>query len=164
MTWLARQEKNVHPDDYKRLKTFLHIDNIRRMEEGVTLQESYRAATKNEYGYYNTYFSTVTIAQLEGQRVARIASIDNTKAVMNELEQKRWLSSAASIYISMHALDLKNNTWEVLKTTDMVTDALGEGVDNVADRLMNAMRKLTDEQYLETMMKFVDLQTLDDQQ
>ncbi len=162
MTWLARQEKNVHPDDYKRLKTFLHIDNIRRMEEGVTLQESYRSATKNEYGYYNTYFSTVTIAQLEGQRVALIASIDNTKAVMNELEQKRWLSSAASIYISMHALDLKNNTWEVLKTTDMVTDALGEGVDNVADRLMNAMRKLTDEQYLETMMKFVDLQTLDE--
>lgn len=162
MPWLKRQEKNVHPEDYKRLKEFLHIDNIRRMKEGVTLQESYRAASKNEYGYYNTYFSTVSITRIDGQKVALIATIDNTKSIMNELEQKRWLSSAASIYISMHALNLKMDTWEVLKTTEQITKAVGEGVDHASERLRDAMRKLTDEQYMDAMLEFIDLSTLNE--
>ncbi len=160
--WFERQEKNVHPDDYERIKTIFDIDNIRMMEEGKTFQEIFRAATKNKDVYYNTYSTTVSITSIDGKKTALITIIDNTKAIMNDWKQKRWITSVANIYISMYALDLKNDTWEVLKTTEQIANEIGEGANDAEIRLKKAIPKLTDEQYQDAMLEFVDFQTLDE--
>lgn len=161
MIWLELQRKNVHPDDYDRVHDFLSINHLNQMVEGKTYRESYRSALKDKDGYYRTYTTTASILYVDGKKNALMTTIDNSEAVAREIRQKQLLASAASIYLSMHVLDLKNNTMEVLNCAEHISNVVGEKRDNIQELLRDTMRKLTNEQYIDSMMEFIDFRTLD---
>ena len=160
--WVNTQEKNVHPHDWNRLREFLMLDNLRKLEDGVTYQENYRSVVKNEKGYYNTYSTTISITYLEGRRTALLTTIDNTAAVVNEIEQKHLLLAAASIYVSMYIIDMKNNRFETLSGAEHISHTTGEPGRNVQTIVCDIIQRHTDEQYLDVMLDFVNLDTLDE--
>lgn len=161
MCWLKTQEKNIYPEDWQDVYEVLHIDNLRQMKEKEAFQKNYRSIYKDEEGYYRTYSTTVSIIYVGGKKTAIMSTIDNTEVVKKEIKQKNLLSSAASIYISMHVVDLKNDVMESLKSEEHINNLLGGRKHNVQELFREIMTDLTDDQFLEGMMSFVDLTTLD---
>ena len=160
--WLDSQEKYVNAEDFSRIREFLSMENLHKMQEGVTYEENYKSTVKNGDGYYRAYTTTVSVIDIDGRKTAVMTTIDNTAAVVYEMEQRQLLVSAASIYVSMHAIDLKNDTLITLNSAQHIDDIVGDRNTGVAEILSGAMRKLTDEQYVDAMMQFIDFDTLDE--
>ena len=160
--WLESQEKYVDAEDFSRIREFLSMENLHKMQEGVTYEENYKSTVKNGDGYYRAYTTTVSVIDIDGRKTAVMTTIDNTAAVVYEMEQRQLLVSAASIYVSMHAIDLKNDTLITLNSAQHIDDIVGDRNTGVAEILSGAMRKLTDEQYVDAMMQFIDFDTLDE--
>lgn len=162
MEWVEKQRQFVHRHDVDKLIAFISIDNLLTMKEKTTYRISYRSQKKNKAGYYRTYTTVASIIYVEGRKTAILTTIDNTSAVINEMEQKRLLISAASIYISMHSIDLKNDILEELNSEDHIREVIGENKRNVQKVINDTMRKFTDEQYIDGMMDFINFATLDE--
>ena len=161
MTWLKTQQNNIHPHDWNRIRDFLTLEHIRQMKEGVTYQENYRSVVKNEKGYYSTYATTVSIIYVDDRRTALLTTIDTTAAVISEMEQKHLMEAAASIYLSMHVIDIENDRLESINCAKHIEDVVDGRQSDVQSLFYETMGKLTDEQYMDAMMAFIDLSTLD---
>lgn len=85
----------------------------------------------------------------------------NTKRIFAENTADQ-LSAAAGIYMSMHVLNIETGTFKELNSMDHVTGLAVKQATNAQDALRRAMIQLTDEQYIEDMLKFIDLSTLAD--
>lgn len=162
MTWLKSQDKNILSQDWQEIYEVLNIDNLRQMKEKEAFQKNYRSVYKDEDGYYHTYSTTVSMNYVEGKKTAIMSTIDNTEVVKKERKQKNLINSAASIYISMHVVDLKNDVMESLKSEEHINKVLGGRKHNVQELFREIMTKLTEEQFRDDMMKFVDFRTLDE--
>lgn len=162
MTWLETQRKFIHQDDFEQVREFSSIDNLKKMEDGETYSISYRSEGKAPNGYYRTYTTTISIVSEDGKKAALLTTIDNTPAVITQLEQKQLLASAASIFISMHVLDLKKDTIQELSSAPHISQMLKGRREHAFASLHEIMSKLTDEQYLEEMLEFIDFGTLDE--
>lgn len=162
MTWVESQRKNVHPEDFERLKDFLDLDRLLAMEEGVTYKENYRSAVINKQGTYNSYSTTASVVFMEGTKLALLTTIDNTAAVSGDVQQRHLLVSAASIYVSMHNIDLKRDILETLNSAQHIDMIVRNRTNHVQEILRDTMSALTDEQYRQEMMNFIDFSTLDE--
>lgn len=160
--WLKTQGHYIHPEDCDRVISFMDIKHLRDMQEGNTYQENYRSASRNENGYHRTYTTVASMSTVNGRKVAILTTIDNTTTVMYEVEQRRLLVSAASIYISMHVMDIKNDVLEPLKTAPHISEIIGDRKHNIAQILKDVMQLLTDQEYVDVMMDFIDFNTLND--
>lgn len=160
--WLESQKKYVHRHDYEKVYNFSCIENLKTMEEGKTYSVTFRSANKNESGFYKHYTSNASVASFRGKKTILMTTIDNTAAVMVDLEQKRLLASAASIYISVHAIDLKKDTLKMLNSAEHISKIVGDRDYEAKALLKDTMIRLTDEQYLNTMLEFIDFETLDE--
>ncbi|MDY5576606.1 MAG: sensor domain-containing diguanylate cyclase [Lachnospiraceae bacterium] len=160
--WLNSQEAYLIPEDFLRVKEFMGIQNLRNMEENTIYRIDYKSKIKNKDGYNNVYSTTISVIYMNEKRTAILTTIDNTAAVANEIDQKRLLASAASIYISMHILDIKNNTLEPLSSEAHINKLINGRTKNIQMLLNNVMSNLTDEQFLDEMLKFIDMSTLDE--
>lgn len=160
--WFDTQEKYIQPTDYENVKTFLSINQLRAMERGVTYRTNYHSAKRYEDDEARSYTTTASMIEVEGKRFAIITTIDSTEAVRKEREQKQLLVSAASIYVSMHVFDLKNDTMEVLCCADHIASLTAGRQDHVQSLLVEVMSLMTDEQFLDQMLRFIDFQTLDE--
>ena len=160
--WLERQKRYIDPEDVERVNEFSSLAHLRTMKEGVTYTQSYHAANRTKEGYQKTYTSTVSINNVGGRKTAIMAIVDNTNVVMMEMEREKLLASAASIYISMYVLDLKNDSLEELHCAEHIRRIIDGRKNNIQLLIHDAMRKLTDEQHLEEMMEFLDLSTLNE--
>ncbi|MGN0480863.1 MAG: cache domain-containing protein, partial [Lachnospiraceae bacterium] len=89
--WLKSQEKYINSDDFVRLREFLCMDNLRRMKQGVTYEENYKSTVKGKDGYYRAYTTTVSVTEIDGRKTAVMTTIDNTAAVVHEMEQQQLL-------------------------------------------------------------------------
>lgn len=160
--WVESQKKYVYPSDYKRLKEFACMENLSAMEEGNTYHVYYRSARKKENGYFSHYYSAASLIYVNGRKTIIMTTIDNTESVVSAIEQKQLLASAASIYISMHSLDLKNDTLETLSCAEHVRALYEDKTDNMRELLKETMEKLTSEPYRDAMIGFIDFDTLDE--
>ncbi|MGN0385091.1 MAG: diguanylate cyclase domain-containing protein [Lachnospiraceae bacterium] len=160
--WVESQKQYVYPGDYIRLKKFACMENLSAMKEGNTYHVYYRSAKKKENGYFSHYYSTASLIYVNGRKTIIMTTIDNTESVVSAIEQKQLLASAASIYISMHSMDIKNDTLETLSCAEHVRELYEGKTDNMRKRLRETMEKLTSEPYRDAMMKFIDFDTLDE--
>lgn len=161
-TWLAGQQKYIHKDDWKKVTDFLMWDRINEMANDVTYKISFRSAAKNEKGYFRIYSTTASVIFQNEKRIALMTTIDSTEAALNEIEQKMLLVSAASIYISMHVIDLKKDTMVPLSSEIHIDDIIAGRRSGVSEIIKDVMTKLTDEQHIDMMMEFIDFSTLDE--
>lgn len=70
------------------------------------------------------------------------------------------LSAVAGIYMSMHILDIEQGTFKELNSMDHVTGLAVKQATSAQEALRKTMIPLTDEQYVDDMLKFIDLSTL----
>ena len=89
--WVESQDKYILPEDYPKLKEFCSLEHLRCLEKGITYSISYRSKTPGEGGYHKTYTTTASIIDLDGIKTAIMSTVDNSAAVINEIEQKRLL-------------------------------------------------------------------------
>ena len=161
-TWLKAQSVYVHPDDFGALCTFLNPERLRGLKEDISEKLNYRSQLKNEEGYHRTYSSTLSVTHISGKKTAVMTTIDSTDTVINEMRQKQLLLSAASIYISMHILDLENDNIEKLLCPDHIDKLVNGRAKGVSKVLTDVMMQITDDEYLEDMLDFINLRTLDE--
>ena len=73
------------------------------------------------------------------------------------------MSSIANIYMSVYSFDLENDTFSEIKAVNrQVTGIIGENRKNAQQTLRGVMIKMTDETFLEQVLEFVDLSTLEE--
>jgi len=72
------------------------------------------------------------------------------------------LSTAADIYMTVHDIDLINDTFSEISVNDKrVSDFIGKGRTNMRETFYNALEALTDEATRNVVREFTDLDTLD---
>ena len=94
--------------------------------------------------------------------------IDKEKKKLMKLEQEREsvrskLNSAASIFVSMHSIDLTNDTFEdIWCNNKLLQENLRDDITSAAKHLHNAVTNLVSENDIEKMLAFSDMDTLAD--
>lgn len=159
--WIVTQTKNINADDYDRVYSSICMSRLDTLKEGATYRINYRSCLKDESGFFRHYTTTASVTYIDDTKTAILTTMENTDVVINELKQKKLLESAASIYISMQDIDIANDTIQTISCAEHVFDLMGYEADNAQEAIRKAIRKLVDEQYIEDMMEFVDLSTID---
>lgn len=80
--------------------------------------------------------------------------LDNAK--LNEYT----LAGLSEVYISLHILDLAENTLFPIKTNKFI-EMWSEGFDSIPEKMRNVMSKITSEEHQELILEFTDLSTLE---
>lgn len=81
--------------------------------------------------------------------------LDNVK--LNEYT----LAGLSEVYISLHILDLAENTLFPIKTNKFI-EMWSEGFDSITEKMRNVMSKITSEEHQELILEFTDLTTLEE--
>lgn len=81
--------------------------------------------------------------------------LDNAK--LNEYT----LAGLSEVYISLHILDLAENTLFPIKTNKFI-EMWSEGFDSIPEKMRNVMSKITSEEHQELILEFTDLTTLEE--
>lgn len=80
--------------------------------------------------------------------------LDNAK--LNEYT----LAGLSEVYISLHILDLAENTLFPIKTNKFI-EMWSEGFDSIPEKMRNVMSKITSEEHQELILEFTNLSTLE---
>ena len=97
------------------------------------------------------------LENIDAERKAR----DSIEAIAEKLNNQ--MSSTAEIYMSVYDFDLTNDTFtEVRGANRQVTDIVGSNTENAQAILFNVMRHMVEPSSLDTVLKFVDLSTLEE--
>lgn len=81
--------------------------------------------------------------------------LDNVK--LNEYT----LAGLSEVYISLHILDLAEDTLFPIKTNKFI-EMWSEGFDSITEKMRNVMSKITSEEHQELILEFTDLTTLEE--
>lgn len=81
--------------------------------------------------------------------------LDNAK--LNEYT----LAGLSEVYISLHILDLAENTLFPIKTNKFI-EMWSEGFDSIPEKMRNVMSKITSEEHQELILEFTNLTTLEE--
>lgn len=88
-------------------------------------------------------------------------NISSKHIMTNKLNQQ--LESIAHIYVSMHDIDLINNTFfEISNNAEDLTKLLGDSRDNAKETLQSIMDIMTSERSKKIVLDFIDFSTLDE--
>lgn len=79
------------------------------------------------------------------------------KAKLNEYT----LAGLSEVYISLHILDLAEDTLFPIKTNKFI-EMWSEGFDSITEKMRNVMSKITSEEHQELILEFTDLTTLEE--
>ncbi len=93
-TWLEGQEKYIHPDDIRKLKDKVCIENLLKMPVGGSLRCDYRSSAKNQNGIYKVYSTSAFKVERDKKLYVNLVTMDNTETVENEMRQKALIEDA----------------------------------------------------------------------
>ncbi len=93
-TWLAGQERYVHPDDLESLKEKLCAENLLKMPVGGKLRCDFRSSRKNKNGIYKVFSTSAYKAERDGKLYVNLITMDNTATMENEMRQKALIEDA----------------------------------------------------------------------
>lgn len=92
--YLEYQLSFVHPDDTGVLAENLGIESLRRMPVNEKKVFGYKSITKNKAGRYKSFFTNISMTEIDGRRYGIVVTIDNTETVERELHQKELIEDA----------------------------------------------------------------------
>ncbi len=93
-TWLDKQERYIHPDDFERVKEKLRIENLLEMPVGGSFRCDFRSREKKQDGFHRVYSTSVFKAERDGKLYASTVTMDNTATIENEMRQKALIEDA----------------------------------------------------------------------
>lgn len=111
-----------------------------------------------------TNYETLTVfLDMIGMILISLMKIRNSFRKSNYEAKINSYSSLAAIYSSMHLIDLKTETYQIIKNTEAIArncDNIEK--DNFPRQVRNVMHKLCTEKYYDNVMDFTDIRTLED--
>lgn len=111
-----------------------------------------------------TDYETLTVfLDMIGMILISLMKIRNSFRKSNYEAKINSYSSLAAIYASMHLIDLKNETFQIIKNTENIArncDNIEK--DNFPRQIRNVMIKLCTEKYYDNVMYFTNIRTLED--
>lgn len=90
-----------------------------------------------------------------------LCNSSNNKRIMAEKTANQF-ASAASIYISMHVINLKDDTFKEISSLEHIHNMVNGDYHHCREVLSHVMTELTDEQHLEGVLEFINLDTLEE--
>lgn len=75
-------------------------------------------------------------------------------------EQNQYWKSIADIYVSMVQADLNTDKYKLIRTNSYITEAINHGTKGFAKDLTSTMISTTDPNYVDGVLQFIDLTTL----
>ena len=94
MTWVDQMKANIYPDDYPKVREFLHKDMLLNMSYGITYKIDYRGMSINENETRHVYTTTVSKTIIDEKPYALFVTIDSTSTVENEAAQRKLVEDA----------------------------------------------------------------------
>jgi signal transduction histidine kinase/CheY-like chemotaxis protein len=152
--WMSRQNVNIHPDDFERMKKFLSIENFNKMKVGVTLRQDYRSLATNHKNFHRVYTTTASVSYLGDKKVAVMTTMDNTSAVENEMEQKKLVedalrsaeeaNSAKTVFLSNMSHDIRTPMNAIIGFTNLAQTHMNdkEQVKNYLEKISSSSMHL----------------------
>lgn len=111
-----------------------------------------------------TDYETLTVfLDMIGMILISLMKIRNSFRKSNYEAKINSYSSLAAIYASMHLIDLKTETFQIIKNTENIArncDNIEK--DNFPRQIRNVMIKLCTEKYYDNVMHFTNIRTLED--
>ncbi len=144
----------VHPDDYESVADLLSIDTFRKMSVHEKNTCSYRSISTNEEGRYKSFTTNTYIIEIEGRQYGVAVTIDNTKAVEQELRQKELLkdalaraevaNKAKTTFLSNMSHDIRTPMNAIIGYTTLATTHIDnkEQVQDYLGKIMSASNHL----------------------
>lgn len=129
------------------------------------LEISYRAISNSEIHYYSAHYICINKPNQPLKVVAGFRNVDDI--VLNQIKIKeeglyKAYEALSSIYLTMHRIDLINDTFHEIKGTKLVTSSYICGVESFKENAKKATIATTNPAFIDTMLKFVDIETLPD--
>ena len=156
----------VYFEDRQFFLDSLLADGLRNYfsEENRKLEISYRILENEEIHYYSAHYICVTIKEDIVHLIASFRNIDNI--VMRQNEKRREglysaYSALANIYLSMHRVNLKENTYTEIKASKGVLRNYVPNSDKYDENVRNIFQNLAEESSIESVLRFVEPKTLD---
>ncbi len=152
--YLKRQLNYVHPDDVQTVAEALDIHTLMSIPMNEKSTFNYKSAKKKESGRYNSFFTNVYIAEVDGKRYGIVVTIDNTNAVERELKQNELIENALAraeaanraktTFLSNMSHDIRTPMNAIIGFTTLATTHIDkkEQVRDYLEKIMTASNHL----------------------
>ncbi len=128
------------------------------------LEVNYRVDVNGTLRHFSGLFTRISA---EGEPLKIVAGFRNIDEIISiqEKKKKEGLSEAykaiSDIFLSMHRVDVKNNTYSTIKTTDAILKYTVPNSDKFDENVRSIIKGLAKESSYLSALDFLDLSTLD---
>ncbi|HAF26946.1 MAG TPA: hypothetical protein DCG85_06485 [Lachnospiraceae bacterium] len=162
-------EKLAHPDDLDRVLEFVEFSTLNeRLKDTNSITIEYRTGFDSTYRRARFVVAERTFDGRISHVLWMIEDIEEERKKRKEADEfankvNERLTTLATIYISMHDFDIKNDTLSVIAVNNKdITDIVGKVTSNLQGVLTNTMDQMSSDESRETIKNFVNLGTLDE--
>ena len=106
------------------------------------------------------YFSVGFLIALAGLLIFIQLTLKKGREQVEEEARRHGIASQAGLYVSMHLIDLKNNSVHELSRDPETNLFIVEEGAGATDKMISGVERMTDPDSLTEMLEFTDLQTL----
>ncbi len=138
---------------------------IKNFSDGKERVEfNYRVLENNNLQHYSGLYTRISKA---GDPLKIVCGFRNTESIISLQKKTRneGLYSAygaiADVYLAMHRVNVKNNTYVSIKTTDAILKYTIKDSNKFDENVASIIRGLAKEEYYKQAMEFLDIHTLD---
>ena len=127
------------------------------------LELSYRVLDHQEVHYYSAHYIRVSQPGQPLQLVAGFRNVDDiviAQTQQHEAGMYKAYRALASVYLTMHRIDLLANTFHEIKSFDAIREAQIPTSGNYEDNVRPVMEVACTAPFLEDMIQFMDIHTL----
>ena len=162
-------ERLAHPDDVDRVLEFVELSTLNeRLKDTNSITIEYRTGFDSTYRRARFVVAERTFDGRISHVLWMIEDIEEERKKRKEADEfankvNERLTTLATIYISMHDFDIKNDTLsEIAVNNKDITDIVGKVTSNLQGVLTNTMDQMSSDESRETIKNFVNLGTLDE--
>ncbi len=148
------------------LKELLPEALVKTFEDGKEkLEFDYRVYADGELRYFNGLYTRIS---KQGESLRLIAGFRNIDSIVSLRKKNRdeglynAYSAISDVYLAMHRIDIKANTYSSIKTTDEIMKYTIPGSDNYDENAKSIIKGLSKEASYDSAMEFMDRGTLEE--
>ncbi len=156
----------VYKDDRENfLKTVLPANLIKSFSNGqAKLEINYRVIKDDKIEHCNGLYTRISKVGEPLKIVVGFRNVENIISIQKENRKEGLLSAynaLSDVYLSMHRVNVKNNTYSTIKTTDAILKYTIPNSNRFDENVKSIIKGLAKEEYYLSAIKFLDINTLD---
>ncbi len=161
------KQNRVYPDDQKAFMEKYNVESLKeyfRDETKNQLEFSYRVIAKDAIEYYSGIYTRLS---KKGEPLVLVAGFRNIESLIKKQKKQRdegllkAYDSISSIYLSMHRIDVIEDTFQEIKTNDKIKE-FQLSSSSARENLRHIVQVSLPNVYVDEFLSFVNLDTLDE--